>query len=575
MLIRLFTNKDEFKPIDFKPGFNAIVADRAADSTDQNSRNARGKSTLLMFLNWVLASNRPKSLQPLAENDWEISLTLEMFGGVVTATRPLNGGSRIALSYDQTAGEVLAPYVTEGTVSLDDWKELLGLALFRLEPEEEHRTGGLSTRTLLSYVIRSDTPKDPFKVVAQQGAVSSRQHVAFLLGLDWEVIHQLANIKKGLEQLKTITAASRDGLVSTLRPEEELLLERAALRNEAGEWAERISGFRVLDDPSELIVRADELTAKMAELRDASLVDRRLRELYNESLAEPLDVAMDSAQVVADLAGSAGLVLADGFVMRLQEVEQFHAALLQNRRAFLQREIETLDAALAARARELDALDERRDNALRTLEAGGAFEELNAMRGELAEVQARAAAVDLQIEQARELVTRKEELKLERATRRQEATLELAITRDKLDQVGDRFSAKMRALYAKDAALSVTVDDSGYQFSLKVTGSGSTGVDRMTLFCFDLTMLEEGVSTAHHPDFLVHDSTVFDGVDPRQRAGALFFAQQMVQETGGQYICTINSNDIPEDVANEGWFVDGVVRTILDTEAGGLVGREF
>ncbi|WP_395639097.1 DUF2326 domain-containing protein, partial [Pseudolysinimonas sp.] len=339
--------------------------------------------------------------------------------------------------------------------------------------------------------------------------------------------------------------------------------------------AQRISGFRVLDDPNELVARADRLTARIASLRDAALVDRRLRDLYSDSLAEPGDASLDSAQVVSDLAGAAGLILADGFVVRLQEVESFHAALIRNRRTFLQREIDALDTVLAARARELDELDARRDGALRTLEAGGAFEELNAMRSELAAVHARAAAVDLQIEQARELVSRKEELKLERATKRQEATQDLALTRAKLDQVGDRFTAKMKSLYAKDAALSVTVDDSGYQFTLKVTGSGSTGVDRMTLFCFDLTMLEEGVSTAHHPDFLVHDSSVFDGVDPRQRAGALLFAQQMVEETGGQYICTINSNDIPEGVASEDWFIAGVIRTILDTEVGGLVGREF
>lgn len=97
----------------------------------------------------------------------------------------------------------------------------------------------------------------------------------------------------------------------------------------------------------------------------------------------------------------------------------------------------------------------------------------------------------------------------------------------------------------------------------------------MTLFCFDLTMLEEGILTKHHPDFLVHDSTVFDGVDPRQRAGAMRFAQEMVKTIGGQYICTINSNDVPGDVLNEEWFKSGVIRTVLDTEVGGLVGREF
>jgi len=164
---------------------------------------------------------------------------------------------------------------------------------------------------------------------------------------------------------------------------------------------------------------------------------------------------------------------------------------------------------------------------------------------------------------------------LEQSTRRNDAARALAGAREKLDRVGDRFSQKMKRLYGKDAALTVSVDDAGYKFAIRASGSGSSGVDRMTLFCFDLTMLEEGITTAHHPDFLVHDSSVFDGVDPRQRAGALRFAQAMVESTGGQYICTINSNDVPSDVLQEDWFKDGTVRTILDTETGGLVGRDF
>jgi uncharacterized protein YydD (DUF2326 family) len=267
--------------------------------------------------------------------------------------------------------------------------------------------------------------------------------------------------------------------------------------------------------------------------------------------------------------------LADGFKRQVREVREFHEALIANRRQFLRSEVNLLDARLRTRSEELSRLDEQRDGTLRTLDAGGALDELNELRGELSEVEARMAAVDLQIEQARELVTRRDELKLDQSTKRAEATRYLTTSRAKLDRVSDRFNEKMRQLYGKDAALSVSVDDDGYKFAVKASGTGSTGVDRMTLFCFDLTLLEEGITTGHHPDFLVHDSTVFDGVDPRQRAGALQFAQAMVAETGGQYICTINSNDVPDEVFTQDWFREGIVRTVLDTETGGLLGVEF
>lgn len=574
MFIRLSANHDEFKPINFQPGFNAIIADRAHDSTDQDSRNARGKSTMLMLINYVLAGNLHNSLRPLADDEWEITLTLEMFGGTVAATRSLASGRRLSISVDGPARDVIGPWLSEGQISVDSWKELLGLSLFRLEPVEEETNGGLSVRTLLSYMIRTDTPKDPLKVIAQQSATSSREHVAFLLGLDWQVIHELAGVKKGLDQLKAITAASKEGLVATLRPEDELVLERAALKNEADEWRQRISGFRILEDPNSLVGRADQLTARISRLRDEAVVDRRMRELYVSSLSDTQDADVD-ALPVEDLFSAAGAILADGFKRQINQVRDFHAALLSNRRMFLRGEIEALDERISARAAELSRLDEQRDGVLRTLDAGGALDELNEMRAELSEIEARMAALDLQIEQARELVSRREELKLEQSTKRNEATRYLTTSRDKLDRISDRFSQKMRQLYGKDAALTVSVDDAGYKFAIRASGSGSTGVDRMTLFCFDLTMLEEGISTAHHPDFLVHDSSVFDGVDPRQRAGALHFAQAMVESTGGQYICTINSNDVPDEVLDQEWFKAGVVRTVLDTEVGGLLGREF
>ncbi|MDD2857215.1 MAG: DUF2326 domain-containing protein [Candidatus Nanopelagicales bacterium] len=575
MLLRISTNKEEFKPIDFKPGFNAIVAERATDSTDQHSRNARGKSTLLMLVNYALAGNLNSALRPLAADGWEVSLGLEMFGGQVTATRALARGTKLRIDATGPANEVMRPYLSEGQISVADWKDLLGLALFRLEPAEQEMTSGLSARTLLSYVIRTEPSKDPLKIVAQQSATSSREHVSYLLDLDWTVVHELAGIKTGLEQLKQIRAAASDGLMSTLRPEADLLLERAALKGELDEWEDRISGFRVLEDPNSLVIRADELTASISVLRDEAVVDQRMRQLYRASLDEtPNGLSVQTASV-EDLISDAGLVLAEGFIRQAEDVRDFHAELLRNRRAYLHSEVERLNARIAEQADELARLDLQRDALLRTLQAGGALEELDAMRSELSGVQSRIAAVDQQIEQAREIASRKEQLKHARSTKRTEAAGELSQSRAKLDRVSERLSLKMKQLYGHEAALTVEVDDMGFKFKLTTARAGSSAVDRMMMFCFDLTMLEEGVTTEHHPDFLIHDSTVFDGVDPRQRASALRFSQQMVEATGGQYICTINSNDVPGEVLDQQWFKDGVVRTILDTEAGGLLGREF
>ena len=168
MLLRLSSNKADFKPIIFKPGFNAIVAERAPESTDQDSRNARGKSTLLAILNYVLGGTFDKKMQLLADNGWEFTLELLLFGGTVSATRTLAAGKKLHVTATGDAKAVIAPYLVEGQISVEEWKELLGLGLFRLEPSEEKVTGGISVRTLLSYVIRTEAPKDPLKFMSAQ-----------------------------------------------------------------------------------------------------------------------------------------------------------------------------------------------------------------------------------------------------------------------------------------------------------------------------------------------------------------------------------------------------------------------
>ena len=138
-----------------------------------------------------------------------------------------------------------------------------------------------------------------------------------------------------------------------------------------------------------------------------------------------------------------------------------------------------------------------------------------------------------------------------------------------------RFDSMMRELYNRDGVFSVSVDDSGYKFSLRVAGVASGGITRMQLLCFDLALMAENSDWVRRPDFLIHDSVVFDGVDPRQVATGLALASRTAEELGAQYICTMNSSDVPDDIEKQDWFHDGVRRSVLDTDEGGILGVAF
>jgi uncharacterized protein YydD (DUF2326 family) len=68
---------------------------------------------------------------------------------------------------------------------------------------------------------------------------------------------------------------------------------------------------------------------------------------------------------------------------------------------------------------------------------------------------------------------------------------------------------------------------------------------------------------------------VYDGVDPRQIVAALILANDAVGTVGAQYICTLNSNGLIPEVRYAQWFAESIVRVVLDTEEGGILGVSF
>ena len=77
--------------------------------------------------------------------------------------------------------------------------------------------------------------------------------------------------------------------------------------------------------------------------------------------------------------------------------------------------------------------------------------------------------------------------------------------------------------------------------------------------------------------FLIHDSHIFDGVDGRQIALALDTAADRLSSLGGQYIVTMNSDDL-EKAEREGGmsFSEFIVEPELDdSPTGCLFGFRF
>jgi uncharacterized protein YydD (DUF2326 family) len=99
----------------------------------------------------------------------------------------------------------------------------------------------------------------------------------------------------------------------------------------------------------------------------------------------------------------------------------------------------------------------------------------------------------------------------------------------------------------------------------------------MKVFCYDLVLARLWAERRPSPRILIHDSTIFDGVDERQRALALEIAASESNKYGFQYICTLNSDYVPWNEFSRSFDLRSYIKLTLtdQDETGCLLGIRF
>ena len=99
----------------------------------------------------------------------------------------------------------------------------------------------------------------------------------------------------------------------------------------------------------------------------------------------------------------------------------------------------------------------------------------------------------------------------------------------------------------------------------------------MVVLCYDLMLAQRWANADASPSLLIHDSTIFDGVDERQAARALVLARERAEASGFQYVCCLNSDAVPWAELPGEFDLASYVRLPLSDrgEDGGLFGIRF
>ena len=582
MIHSVSANQSSFHTVNFSGGLNVILADRTEKSTEKDTCNGLGKSTLIEIIDFCLGSRATKGkgliIEPLEQ--WAFTTDITIGDARVRITRSVAEHGRIVID-GKTTNWPEQPDIDDRTgehvFKVEEWRNLLGRTLFGLLRSADQYKYKPSYRSLVSYFIRKrpDAYTSPFRHFRQQKTWDFQLHTAYLLGMNWEnasIWQELKDREEGVKAIeKAIRTGAMEGYVGTIG---ELETQRIQLEQQTSTAKKALDTFKVHPQYESIQKDADRLTKKIHRLANRNVSDRKRLSRYEESIA---DERPPGTMSLERLYKESGLVFPNAVKRTMEEARTFHQRIITNRRDFLASEISRIQKTISDRELKIAELTDKRAEVMQILQTHGALQEMTKLQESHVALQGSLERIQARLREMKTLKTTKREVKAAKAELAKTAKRDHEQRREIWSKAVRLFNEHSQALYKSPGKLVIDVGETGYKYKVDIERSGSEGIEKMKIFYFDLAVLQLQMENRSGIDFLIHDTFMYDSVDARQRALAFERAHQITQALGGQYICTINSDMVPSiDFSDDFKFEEHVRLTLSDaTPAGSLLGIRF
>jgi len=569
-----------FKNLALAPGLNLIVVEMEPNATEKQTRNRAGKSSILEIVHFLLGANCLSNSifrnQALASHSFSMQLDV----GFATVTVERSGAEHNNV-YVETDAQGWPAGLREQfsgrrvQISNETWRNVLGQVTFGLPDDLRREKYTPTYRSLISYYARRVSQHaydDPFRNSSLQGHWDMQVAMSFFLGLDWTIARDFQILRDQEKEIETLKRSSTHGaLVGIIGKAADLRSVLARRESECAAKKMRLGTLQVLPDYHEREQQANEMAEKLAQIRSKRMAAKRFQTQLDEALVEENPPTTGDLE---DLYQTAGIQLPEAIMHSFQEARVFHESIIANRRSYLQQQLQETVNSISEMNREEAKLQSGLSDAMRVLTAGKAFDQYLALQEDLSRLEGETALLRERFKLAEVLETRRTEDRANRARLQMRLQQDL---RDRFDGVGRAtvvFGDISKCLYeTSPGSLQVADSANGLDLKIDIQGASSKGITQAKILCFDFTLME---IMKPGPGFLLHDSHIFDGVDSRQTAAALQLADQLTHDWDFQYVATINSNDIPDELTRDFVAAHRVDAELSDDpESGGLFGIRF
>jgi len=588
MIRSIKSNNEKFKTVVFNEGYNVILADRKKSNGQDDrkkTRNGAGKTTLIEIIHFCLGAQVSKNsiFKSTYLKGWIFTLNIEINNQSYDLIRGTDTSNKIYIhgdlnnldwdfKYDKKNSDY---YVSAANLN----KELLG-DIFGLEKDSIETKYIPSFRELISYSIRRTTDgyRDAFEYFPKQKSYSRQACNTYFLGLNMDyasMFQELKDKSKGIEDFKK---AAKSGVIGSFTLNlGELNTEVITSHNNFVQLKQQIDSFRVHPQYSEITKDANNITEEIHQLTNTYALRKQLLSRYEVNVREEkIEIPIkDIEKIYAE----AGILFGDTVKKNLDEVVVFHEMIISNRKEYLSNEVQRLRREISSLEVQIETLSNKRSEMMKVLDAHGALEEYTLMQERYVIAKQKYEDAKKRLESVEYIEDSKSKIKIENQELLIKSRQDYSERIEFREKAISLFKEDTEFLYPEAGTLTIDLKETGYSFGIDIKSSKSQGVSYMKVFCYDLLLAELGSLKETFPDFLVHDSTIFDGVDERQIARALKLAKLKSEQIGFQYICMMNSDMIPLNEFDDEFksaFNDSIILRLDDeTETGGLLGIRF
>lgn len=587
MIREIRSSRPTFKALKLKAGLNLIVADRSkAQPAELRTRNGAGKSSLVDILRFILGGEIRKGRDVLAAPeiaDDIFSADFSLGSDQVSANRSPSGKGKIFLDSTPSLNWPVQPVIDEKTGSVwfsaKAWSNLIGRELFGLPDERYIEPGSnLSANSCLAYFCRRSRDGGFYTwTLTHRSQSLNRQAVPlfYLLGLDVDAALKFVRLDETKSAAAELRKAVKQGLLAqAVGSRGHLVNELIRARRKVERLNDRLSDRNILEFYGSYEREAASVDHRIQEINDLNFLDERLISNIKSAMDSETAPALPD---VSRLYQDAGVTLPAVTLRSYEDVEKFHEAVVRNRRAHLEVELKEAGERIIIRSSEREKLLNRLASIRDLLSTGLSLGDHRKLETELVSAEATVAELSNRLE----LADRFENLKVDLRARKVEAerALRNVLTEQKetIFEAIQRFQEISARIYERSAEFNIEMTGNGPRFTIKEPAIASEGINNMEIFTFDLMLAQMAHSRGRWPGFLVHDSHLFDGVDGRQIGMALEVARSVIEEIGGQYIVTMNSDDLEKAQKESGLDFSAFIvePRLADDATGGLFGFRF